>query len=299
MPDFEALLLREQKNPNATILEFFLSEYEAEDVVILVEGADDPLFYYDFITEYLADQSLFFFTCGGKQSLLKLKDFLSDYGLSPQPKKLICLTDKDFDDFLGKVPTGVFQTQFYSIENYFCNPEFFEYVVRKFGAGRVKNSNIPALVDSYKAHLDAAAKLLIVPMAVICALRERGTDIDLDIISCADLIEVDEENKRLKKKAQRSGSLSKLAGTSHIDINCGTVRKFACTFAEMHFNYWLRGKYGLQMMRIVLRLLCIQHHQKNDPLPRLGTIFGAESLRHAKAFLRDLPSLKHYAVDLA
>src|SRR4051794_28571808 len=135
MTDFELLLLREQQNPNAAILEFFISQYSSEDIVVLVEGPDDPVFYFDFVAAYLPNQSVFYFPCGGKRSLLKLREFLQSYGLKPRPKKILFFTDSDFDNYLGGGTVGVYATGFYSIENFFCNSRFFQYVVRKHCAG--------------------------------------------------------------------------------------------------------------------------------------------------------------------
>jgi hypothetical protein len=297
MPDFEALLLEEQKNPNVAILQFFQSQYGEEDVVVIVEGKDDPSFYYDFVAAYLPNQSLFFFPCGGKPALLKFKEFLSGYGLKPSPKKVLFLTDKDFDDFLEKPQAGVFRTELYSIENYFCCAEFFEYLLRRYGVGHVRPSRIPALKEQFSAALSAAAKTLSVPMAMICALKDQGVDLDLDAISCVDLVECNNEDGTIRKKVARAHIIEKtfVEDDPTYEIDCKLVRKHTRAFDLNDYNKWLRGKYGLQLMRLVTRSLGRRHPTLRDFLHRLSASFnGNDCFRYSKTFLGDIPTLKAY-----
>src|SRR5205807_667253 len=130
-----------------------------------------------------------------------------------------------------------------------------------------------------------------VPMAVICALRETGADIDLDQISCADFVKIDADSPRLmKRRSGRREAFAKLLANVEVQLSCAAIRRFAGTFSREHFNCWLRGKYGLQLMRLILRLLCVEYRQCAGALGKLGFAFGNEALRHGKAFLNEHPN---------
>jgi hypothetical protein len=287
---------RSKKNPNAAIIEFFLSEYGSEDIVVFVEGPDDATFYFDFITTYLPSHSVVFFPCGGKHAVLKVMEFLQSYRLRSGPKKMLFLTDGDLDRYLRRSYPGVFQTDFYSIESYFCSAKFFEYILRKHCTGAIRKKDlIEKLVARFGDNLEQAAKHLLVPMAVICALRESGADIDLDKISCADFVALDADEVCLTKRRDgRRQAFARLLANVEVRPTCAAIRRFVGLFSQDHFNCWLRGKYGLQLMRLILRLLCAEYHQCAAALNRLGFAFGNEALRYGRAFLNDLPALKAY-----
>jgi hypothetical protein len=292
MADFESLLLKEQRNPNAAILQFFLSRYEAEQVVVVIEGPDDQAFYFDFIADYFPGKSIFYFPCSGKPSLLALKSFLESYSLGVKPEKLLFLADKDFDDYLQLVHQGVFKTDDYSIENYFCSKIYFEYVLRKLSAGQLSNAKIHDLVEAFDAQLNASVNKLIVPMAVLCAIRQLDKDADFDAISCAELFDLTTPGF-CPNRGARVHSMTAL--TSH-KIGFRSVLAFARAFRRDPFNRWLRGKHGLQLIRAIIKALGTNDPQCKQALQSLSAVFGVEALKHAKVFLGDLQSLRAYCL---
>lgn len=295
MSDYEALLLQEQRNPNATILQFFLSKYDSEEIVAIIEGPDDQAFYFDFVADYFPDKKVFYFPCSGKSSLLALKDFLSSYELGFDPERLLFLADKDFDDYLNINNEGIFKTEFYSIENYFVNSRYFEYVLRKFSAGRLTNKKVVELVESFAGRLEAAVKLMIVPMAVLCAIRSIDRDADFNSISSIDLVKVSsviEGNRGKRTVALRQ----LLRGDEAIEVK--SVIRFARAFKYDSFNSWLRGKHGLQLVRSIVRHLDSNNDQSRVLLQSLSSYFGTEAFKQAKNFLVDIPSLRGHCLAL-
>jgi hypothetical protein len=206
---------------------------------------------------------------------------------------MVFLTDKDFDNYLHKTEAGIYSTEFYSIENYFCNAGYFEYVLRKFGAPQLSNKKIEQLVASFSNQLDAAIRKLVVPMAVLCAIRKVDTSIDFDAVSSIDFVCLSPLGISAHRQ-RRVQALKGLLGVRIDDVDCSTVQGFARTFARDHFNFWLRGKHGLQLVRLILRALALAHPQCKTTLQKLSSAFGAEALRHAKEYLGEIASLREY-----
>ncbi|MBR1089559.1 DUF4435 domain-containing protein [Bradyrhizobium manausense] len=293
MSDFETLLLQEQRNPNATILQFFLSKYDSEQIVVVVEGPDDQPFYFDFLADYFPGKSIFFFHCSGKPSLLALKAFLESYKLGVQPERLLFLADKDFDDYLQFDDPGVHKTRGYSIESYFVDPKYFEYILRKFGGSQLSNKTIGELVATFEANLKVAVRTTIVPMAVLCAIRSFNRSADFDSISCADLVKVSTDIK--PNRQRRTKALGQLlrAGES---VDFHSVLSLARKFQKDDFSLWLRGKHGLQLARAVSRIVGNLHPQCKGALQILSSLLGTEAFRQAKSFLGDLAGLRQYCL---
>ncbi|MGJ4965498.1 DUF4435 domain-containing protein [Bradyrhizobium sp. HKCCYLRH3061] len=292
MSDFETLLLHEQRNPNATILQFFLSKYESEEIVVVVEGPDDQTFYFDFISDYFPGKRVFFFPCSGKSSLIALKVFLDSYELGVQPERLLFLADKDFDDYLRFVDAGIYKTCVYSIENYFVDQKYFEYVLRKFGAGQLSSRAVDELVAVFEDQLQKAIAAMLVPMAVLCAIRALDRRADFDAISYYDLVKGGVQPIE-RNRGERARVLSELVRPGEL-VDFKSVMTFARAFRKDHFNLWLRGKHGLQLARAVIRCVGARYPQFSVMLRGVNSFFGTEAFRQAKSFLGDVASLRLY-----
>jgi Protein of unknown function (DUF4435) len=205
---------------------------------------------------------------------------------------LLFLADKDFDEYLHREAPGVFKTALYSMENYFCNAEYFEYVLRKFGGPQFSNSKIGELVANFTAHLDTSVKKLIVPMAVLCAIRELDPNADFDGISCMDFIGLN----RADISTHRGWRARELGQLTSAKPQCSNVRRYARAFSRDPFNLWLRGKHGLQLIRIILRALQVRHPQCKAGLQKLSAAFGSDALKHAKAYLGEIAGLESYCL---
>jgi hypothetical protein len=160
-----------------------------------------------------------------------------------EPERFLFLADKDFDNYLQKDNEGVFKTEFYSIENYFCNPGYFEYVLRKFSGTHLSNKKIEELATCFSEQLDSATKKMVAPMAALCALRESGSDADFDSLSCMDFICLTQSSVSTHRR-RRVEAMNQLSGGNARNIDCCAVRKFARIFSHDHFNLWLRGNTG-------------------------------------------------------
>jgi hypothetical protein len=291
--DFESILLREQNNPTAAILQFFLSKYNGEEIIVFVEGQDDAPFYYDFISSYFPTDTVFFFVCGGKRSLIVMKDFFEGYPLSPMPKKMLYLADRDFDDYLKVVDEGIFKTDQYSIESYFFDRAYFEHVLRKHCATQLSNKSMDGLISGFDQNLQNAVQHLKAPMALICALRAKGSDIDLDSISVADFVQLTQAGQ-IERRRNRKAAFQTLLKDDPSMPHCALILRFAREFSPDRFQSWIRGKYGLQLMRLMVRALGMKDTRSAPHLHKIATAFGSDALKHAKVFLTDIPALNAY-----
>ena len=86
--------------------------------IIVVEGVDDKVIYSHWITRVRSDLEYEFYTCKGKDGVLKLRD-AADRDLSNLSDQVFIFIDRDFDDLRDHLPSeNTFMTDSYSVDNY-------------------------------------------------------------------------------------------------------------------------------------------------------------------------------------
>jgi len=299
MLDFEELLLAEQKNPNATILEFVNGQYNANEALVFVEGVNDPQFYYDFLKDYLPNDEFRFFNCGGKRSLIQVKDFVSNYTTSTKPSKILYLTDLDFDWLLQRRVKDVFRTKYYSIESYFSHHSYIEYLINKFVPTIIKKGVKTKIINLIKADMSEFATYMIAPMAALCAIRNKGSDANFDKLNVSILFNMNSFDQAIKTQRNRFQLIGETLKVDTAEIDVSEMLVYTRKMRAMDYRYWLRGKIALQLLKLCVRRAAARVDAAfQQALNIVISHIGTPALTHGQSYLRDLPELRSYIASI-
>lgn len=131
-----------------------LSRDGADCLYLFFEGEEDPGFYIRHVLSVLPSSNYQEFVCNGRTSLIDLHALLTR---DPRLRgRELYFIDKDDSDLIpgGAVASsGIFQTQFYSFENYIPN----EHVFRRFW---VEKLHLSTMDDRYQAMASKATSLM-------------------------------------------------------------------------------------------------------------------------------------------
>jgi hypothetical protein len=295
MTDFAELLLREQNNVNATVLEFINSEYKSDDIIVFVEGVDDPPFYFDFLTTEYPNRTMRIYTCGGKKALSEVKDFLNDYGLKIKPLKMFYLRDRDFDEFNNRLPDDMFVTKYYSIESYFADGAYVKYLINKFIPTLIREKSRDAIVSSVDDLMQKMTARLIVPMAVFCYLRREEVDVDFQKISIGDFFKYNAQVGNIIPERNRMRKIVPLIKMDDYILDKKEIRAICREFKDKNYKYWIKGKIALQMLRLSLKQVAVQiGGPKQNSLESLSSKIGSFCFSQSRQHLNRLPELSDY-----
>lgn len=295
MIDYAELLINEQSNVNATVLEFINSEYKSDDVIVFFEGIDDPPFYFDFLTAHFSNHTLRIYTCGGKKAMAEVKNFIDDYSLKINPYKILYLRDRDFDQFNDRLPKDMFVTKYYSIESYFADGSYIRYLIEKFIPTSIKGNHRDNIVNSIDITMAEIARNLLAPMAVLCHLRGKEVEIEAQKISISDFCRYNSDGDKIVKERNRVNKIAKQIKLKDAEFSRAEIIYLYRCFRGTDYKYWLKGKIALQMLRMALKYVAAQvGGAKQASLDSLSSKIGSFCFSQSRPYLKGLPELTEY-----
>lgn len=100
-----------------------LSNYSSLTTLLFFEGEDDPAFYFPHIRAQNNSREYISFICNGRGEVIKTLELIDEDGRAYSHS--LFFIDKDHNDFIGlsKSNARLFQTTFYSIENYLVSSD--------------------------------------------------------------------------------------------------------------------------------------------------------------------------------
>lgn len=288
--DYAQFLIGEQSNPNAILLEILGDDYESWRAVVAVEGPDDKVFYHDFIAAITSISDVGIFDCGGKDKLLTFKEAVESYQWRSRPK-FFFLCDKDFDDVLDIAHAGVFKTNVYSIESFFCGPDFVEYVVQKYSTKPLGAKEKQDFIKNFSDRFLSALKVLRLVSAAMCEVRATGTHPNFDNFGLEKIFNLaDGSMSRKTKMLENFRNECKLNDLPEVSDICLRAKSFSVG----EYRNWLRGKLGLQVTRKIYEICRLSSPEDlRGKLPQ-SNHFGGEALKISKLFLNEVPGLSDY-----
>ena len=291
--DYAQFLTEEQRNPNAILLEILGDDYESWRAVVAVEGPDDKVFYHDFIADIASSRNVEIFDCGGKDKLLTFKEAVESYEWRSRPN-FFFLCDKDFDDVLGITHAGVFKTNVYSIESYFCGPDFVEYVVQKYSTKPLGVKEKRDFLEEFCDRFLAALRVLRLVSAAMCEVRATGTHPKFDNFGLDKIFDLAHGSMSRKTKIlehfRNECELRDLPEVSDICLR-------AKSFSMDEYRNWLRGKLGLQVTRKIYEICRSSSPEELRGKLPMSNHFGVEALKVSKLFLKEVPGLSDYMLS--
>lgn len=290
MMDFAEILIDEQSNPNALLLEVLTIGYSEWDFIVAVEGRDDQAFYYDYMLKYLDTKNLYFLDCKGKSSLITFKKIADQYEWTDRPK-ILYLCDKDYDDFLEMKVDGIWYTSLYSIENYVVEDRFIEWILSKYSLGSISLRDRDMIISAYRSRKEDCRKAILPVAALMCEIRALGEHPDFDQFGIEEIFSVEDE--ALPTRGKKASRLIKKLGVQKRP-QYKQVRERAKIFAANEFQVWARGKLALQVARKCYHLA--RQAMPRPVMEKLPTAdrLSRESLSQVSASGIELPGLENY-----
>lgn len=132
-----------------------ISGAKAPERFFFFEGEEDPSFYMQHIAPRIAGTSYELLICNGRASVLKTYELIKIDGRGAG--RTFFFIDKDHNDILEKkprnFPPAIFETQFYSIENYLVS----EPVFLRYWSERLR---LPTTDERYSGYIETLTSLL-------------------------------------------------------------------------------------------------------------------------------------------
>ncbi|WP_083245122.1 DUF4435 domain-containing protein [Paraburkholderia nodosa] len=254
--DYVEELEAEARNAESVFHEFTLTIADVpEDAFFgFFEGDEDPAFYMAHIAPRLNGRQFISFICNGRTEVLKANEMILSDGRSVE--RTLFFVDRDHTEIMGgaqnDLPGNVFQTSFYSIENYLICDEVF----RRFWVERlhlsVRDSRFDGYLSRFKKLRGSFLKRARILMAIVLfgrGIDGRGTiKLNLNNVQFDRVIRIDFGNERCayRKKAGKhflaSSNISQLPqkpGSAELRM---IYRKYLAPLAP---SVYVRGKYEL------------------------------------------------------
>lgn len=249
------VLRAEAKTPHAVFHQFMLlvGSNSPDSHFLFFEGADDPAFYIGFILPRLHNRQYHEFVCNGRSGVIKVNELCSRDGRAFD--RTLYFIDKDHSDLINPnevLPSRLFQTDFYSFENYLVCQQTF----RRFWSERLHLQSCDSRFDSYldlydKLHQSFRKRMLFL-MAIV--LIGRGIDkhpvakLNLNNVRMEKVLSIDLNNGQVRWVP--NGGTNFLAASNMTasgsavrgDAIRSVVRKYLCSLEPKSY---IRGKFEL------------------------------------------------------
>ena len=247
--DFKGFLLSERKNIRSGVVEYLQTKFTEGCVVVFVESsADDKRFYLGFVHGYTSVDDIYFIECGNKEGVLRTAEILENREKPAGVRALYYLCDCDFDPFIGVEPKkGVFYTDFYSVENYLIDRDYFQHVLFSH-CGVTRKKMALTLADRFWNLIREQAAALRRPFALMSYARLIGADIDLNRFVINRVVRADlDETGAITIQPQFD-----LAEFFSVDwLEDEKVKEIDAHMAVSDFRCWFRGKQCWQFVRMI------------------------------------------------
>lgn len=254
--DYAELLRRETHDPHAVFHQFVLavSMADANSLFFFFEGDEDPAFYMPHIVPRISGRTFHTLICYGRHQVLKANELVERDGRGMG--RTFFFVDKDHTDILAgtsaTLPTSVFQTCYYSIENYLtCDTVF-----RRFWVERLHLSDLDPRYPTYLEALNLLTAKFVKKSRVLMSLVLIGRGIDeltpvkmnLNNVQLDKVIQVDTVACvcRFRPGALQHFLAGSNLGLSNPALSNQNVRDVLRRHLRpRHPNAYIRGKYAL------------------------------------------------------
>lgn len=236
--------------PEASYIKF-LHQYKFTNKTLhfFFEGLDDQSFYVNFIENiFPEDYTFHYYVCNGKGNVYTNHN---DINWTVYNKnRVLFFTDKDLDDILGIAYTkdeNIFETQYYSIENYLVTSEVYCRFLREI-CYITDNDVIDDLKEIFLTQLDKFSELMTQISAWVVYCRKNRLDINLSDIDISKLFKITStfEVKRNVSSGHKNPFEYICAATKTAYYNFKEIKDIATNLKQIRpAKKFLRGKYEI------------------------------------------------------
>ncbi|MDY8137288.1 DUF4435 domain-containing protein [Aquimarina sp. 2201CG5-10] len=237
--------LKNAAKSSTSVYAKFLQQYNFGNngIHVFYEGKDDPSFYSNYIERYKGKkQRIFYYRAQNKKSVYHN---YSQVDWSQYKKnRVLFLVDKDFRDILNETyptDTNIFETKYYSIENYLVNKSMFARCLREL-LSIDDDKVINQITREFIIQLTNFHKEIMPVIALILYFRENKLNANLNQI---DLSQVFEFKEKVKRKRSIKEFLEKSMDTPN-GAPWKDVLTHSRTLSEIdNSKYYVRGKFEM------------------------------------------------------
>lgn len=229
----------------------FLHQYKFTDntVHFFFEGLEDQSYYANYIESTFPEHFILnYYVCDGKANVYAQYSRVNWSVYSKN--RVLFFTDKDVDDLVGisyTVDENIFETLYYSIENYLVESEVFKRFLREncfITDTRVINN----LATTFDLQLQNFSQKLIPISAWVIHCRKNSYRVNLSDIDISKIFEISNDF-RIEKKTPAGCNhafdyICKATNTTHFDF--GDIRSIIANLKTINpHKKFIRGKYEL------------------------------------------------------
>lgn len=244
---FDSTLAEEQYAQTVGLVDLMYLEYSTDTVIVFVEGKDDCIFYAPIINKITPESEVEFIICGNKESLLNTQREVHSYKLAVDPKAMLFFCDTDFDLLRGIEPiSSVHYTEYYSIESY-IGEESYIYRSIDIVLSSLKADKRKLIKSEFCRMSKECHKKLRRGMILLAIIREIYPYVDLDLVTCDDIIEISGSTINFRPKWA-----SNIKRKLDIKLDCESKHRFRELLKKSESldpKLWIRGKHLLQLYR--------------------------------------------------
>ena len=237
--------LKSAAKSNTSIYTKFLQQYRFGDsgLHIFYEGKDDPSFYSNYIERYKGGkQRIYYYRANNKKGVYHNYSHV-DWN-QYKKNRVLFLVDKDFRDILNEVyPTdsNIFETKYYSIENYLVTKSMFARSLREL-LSIDDDKSINRITREFIMQLNNFHREIMPVIALILYYRENNLNANLNQI---DLAKVFEFKTKVKRKRNIKEFLEKAMDTPQEAPWKEIIRHLRSLNNIENSKYYVRGKFEM------------------------------------------------------
>lgn len=279
-------LRSEARSAHSAFHEFVLLQNKSSTAThfLFFEGKDDPSFYMGKILPFLGNCEYHEFVCDGRDGVLKAYDLCARDARAID--RSLYFVDKDHSDILEPeviLPTRIYQTEYYSFENYIvCQAVFRRYWVERLHLSISDTRYVHELSRFEKLHSEFLGRMKLLSAIMILSRGYQGHEavkLNLNNVRLEKVIKIDFEDSP-GIAWQPSGGKTFLAATNAstggIEFRSDEIRHVCRTeLIKRSPKEYVRGKFELWFLVTVLSLLARKLGNKEtnikSALPRAST----------------------------
>lgn len=244
--------LLDRKNSSITVIyhRFILlsSKCSTETIYCFYEGKDDSTFYHNKISLYFSKiESI---VCKGKKNVIGIYNFLATTE-HLKTKKIAFFIDKDFDEECGII--GIFETDYYSIENYYSGDYTLEFILKnefKLDSADIEYSEIMEFFK--KRQNEFHNSVLLYNAWYSCIKKKNDHTVSLNDSFPKSFLRFDLDNEIVPTYTLKE---IEMLHQGSMKIASSEIEEAIDNFKKKNLYSILRGKWEIQFMRSFLRFL--------------------------------------------
>jgi len=237
--------LKNAAKSSTSVYTKFLQQYKFGDsgLHIFYEGKDDPSFYSNYIERYRSKkQRVYYYRANNKKSVYH--NYSQVDWNKYKKNRVLFLVDKDFRDILNETypdETNIFETKYYSIENYLVTKSMFARSLREL-LSIDDDKTINKITREFIIQLNNFHKEIMPIIALILYFRESNLNANLNQI---DLSQVFEFKEKVKRKRNIKEFLEKSMDVPNEAPWKDVLRHIRSLKEIDNSKYFVRGKFEM------------------------------------------------------